>query len=350
MICATIFYLFYQMIVIFFVPICWAAVFAIVFFPLYKRILKRVKTRGLAATITCVLIIVLIIGPITYLFVALVLEANDAVVSVKEMYDSGKLDNMLAFDLPWFESMKEKLSQYYDVSKIKLDELARDTIRRISGVVLNQTRWVVTNGTKAVFFFALMIFTMYYFFKDGEAIMGKIRRLMPLNPEQINAALSQLHDVIQATMYGGVLIALLQGFLGGVMFWIAGISSPVFWGALMAFLSIIPVVGAFLVYVPAGIILILGGSPGWGIFIILFGSLGISQVDNILRPLLISGRTAMHPLLLFFTILGGISLFGLLGVVVGPIIAAAFTIMLRIFEMRLHPEDSDPPAEATASG
>jgi len=146
-------------------------------------------------------------------------------------------------------------------------------------------------------------------------------------------------------MYGGVVIALLQGILGGILFWIIGIPSPVFWGAIMAFLAIIPVVGAFIVYVPAGIILVLSGSVAKGIIVILVGSLVISQVDNVIRPYLISGRTSLHPLLLFFTILGGIALFGLLGLIIGPMIAAGFTILLQVFEMRLHPDDnaiSDP--------
>jgi predicted PurR-regulated permease PerM len=190
-----------------------------------------------------------------------------------------------------------------------------------------------------------MLFAMFYFFRDGEKFVGKVKRLMPLTPAQIETAFTQLRDVIQATMYGGVAIALLQGILGGLLFLIMGIPSPVFWGAVMAFLALIPIVGAFIVYVPAGLIMIFTGSVFKGVFIIAFGMLIISQTDNFLRPFLISGKTSLHPLLLFFTILGGISLFGLLGLVVGPMIAAAFTILLRVFEMKLHNEEDLPPPE-----
>ncbi|HKK20690.1 MAG TPA: AI-2E family transporter, partial [candidate division Zixibacteria bacterium] len=140
------------------------------------------------------------------------------------------------------------------------------------------------------------------------------------------------------TMYGGVIVALIQGLVGGILFALVGIPSAVFWGAIMAFLSIIPILGAFLIYIPAGIILLIGGSYVKGIIVLAVGTLIISQLDNLIRPYLISGRTSMHPLMLFFTILGGVYLLGLLGVVVGPLIAAVFITLIKIFELKLHPE------------
>ncbi|RKX23654.1 MAG: hypothetical protein DRP45_10015 [Candidatus Zixiibacteriota bacterium] len=336
---AIIFYLFFTLILPFFVPIAWAAVFVILSFPLYERVLKRVKKRGLASIIVCLFIIVLIIGPVTYLFIALVNEAADAVTKVNALHQSGQLDELLDFDIPWLNSIRDRLAPYYDISKINLEEIVRDAINRVSGVVISQTTWLIANGTRAFFYFGLMLFAMYYFFKDGEHLVAKIKRLMPLSPKQVNLAFSQLRDVIHATMYGGVVIAVLQGILGGLLFLIMGIPSPVFWGAIMAFLAIIPVVGAFIVYVPAGIILIIGGSYVKGIIVILVGSLVISQTDSVLRPYLISGKTSLHPLLLFFTIMGGIAAFGLLGLVIGPMIAAGFTILLRVFETRLHADE-----------
>ncbi len=338
LIAAIVFYLFYQLIVPFFAPMAWAAVFAIIFFPLYEKILSRVKSKGFSSLLVCLIIIVLIIGPITYLFVALVSEAANAVAKVNAMIKSGELEQLLAFDVPWIEAIKEKLSNYYDLSKINLDQMIKQSIESVSGVILNQTSWLITNTTRLVFYFVLMIFTLYYFFKDGELIVNKTKRLMPLTDNQINVTFRQLHDVIQATMYGGVVVALIQGVIGGVLFAIVGIPSAVFWGAIMAFLSIIPFVGAFIIYIPAGIILIIGGSYIKGLIVIAFGSIVISQVDNVLRPFLISGRTSMHPLLLFFTILGGVYLFGLLGIVLGPLIAAVFVTLLKIFEFKLHPE------------
>ncbi len=338
LITAIFFYLFYRIIIPFFSPIIWAAVFAVLFNPLYNRLLKRIHSKGLTSVLMCAIIVVLIIGPLTYLLIALVNEATTAVAKVNEMSKSGELSELLSFKIPFLDTLRDKLSKYYDISKINLNQLVRDAIDSISKVLITQTSWVITNATKSVFYFFLMIFTMYYFFRDGEKIVHRLRRLMPLSPNQISVTFKQLRDIILATMYGGVVVALIQGMIGGILFFALGIPSPVFWGAVMAFLSIIPFIGAFIVYIPAGIILALTGSYIKGLIVILVGTFVISQIDNVLRPFLISGKAALHPLLLFFTIMGGIAMFGLLGVVVGPIIAAIFLTLLKVFEFKLHPE------------
>lgn len=343
LITSVIFYLFYRLIIPFFVPICWAAVLAVIFFPLYERLRKRVRMSGLASLIMCIIILLLIVGPVTYVFIALVNEAADAVAEVNRMYKSGQLDSILAFDMPWIGTLKEKLAPYYDISQIKIDEIVKDAIDRVSAVILNQTSWLLTNGTRTVFYFVLMIFSLYYFFKDGEKLIRRSKRLIPLPPERINQTFRNLRDIIQATMYGGGVVAIVQGVLGGTLFAIFGISSPVFWGAIMAFLSIIPFLGAFIVYIPAGILLIIGGSYIKGFLVIIIGVVIVSQIDNLIRPYLISGRTQMHPLLLFFSIMGGIAMLGLLGLVVGPLIAAIFDTILRVLEFRMHPADSATP-------
>jgi predicted PurR-regulated permease PerM len=327
------------MVIGFFVPICWAAVFAIVFLPLYQKLLKRLKYRGVTAALMCVLIIVLIIGPFAYLFIALVEEGAKAVAKINALHDSGQLDAYLNFELPWVKTITEQLSEYIDVSQFNLNNLVKDAADNVGSFLFSQTGWVISNGTRFLFYFGLMIFTMYYFFKDGEEVVKQVKTLVPLPREQVNRIFRQLREVIYATMYGGVVVALLQGLLGGILFAIFGIASPVFWGAVMALLSIIPFVGAFIIYIPAGLILIFNGSYISGILVIAIGTVVVSQVDNIVRPLLVSGKTEMHPLLLFFSMLGGVALFGLLGVVLGPLIAAIFVTLLQILELKLHEGD-----------
>lgn len=339
LVAASFFYLFYRIIIPFFVPIAWAAVFAILFFPLYERLKVKLKSPGLTSVALCLMIVLLIIGPVTYLFVALVDEAATAVTRVNELYKSGQLDNLLSFDLPWVDTFRQKLSNYFDLSKVNLDKIVLEAINNVSALLLNQTSWLVANGAKAAFYFVLMFFALYYFFKDGEKLVAKIKRLMPYEPMETDATFHRLREVIHATMQGGVVVALLQGVLGGILFAIMGISSPIFWGAIMAFLAIIPIVGASIVYIPAGLILIIGGLYVKGIIVIAVGTLIISQTDQVVRPWLISGRAEMHPLLLFFSIMGGIMLFGLLGLVVGPLIAAVFVTVIKDIEDRLHGKD-----------
>ncbi|HWR84259.1 MAG TPA: AI-2E family transporter [Candidatus Deferrimicrobium sp.] len=344
LIAAVFFYLFYKILIPFFAPITWAAVFVITFFPIFQRLKTKVKSGGLAAVLMCLAILVLILGPVGYLFVALVNEAADAVTRVNALYESGRLKELLAVNLPWVDAAKARLSQYYDLSKINIDQLFSDGIGRVSSLVFSQTSSLIANAAKAVFYFILMLFTMFYFFKDGQGIVDRLKRLMPLPPEQVHLIFGQLRDLVQATMYGGVVVALIQGILGGTLFAIVGIPSAVFWGAIMAFLSIIPVLGAFIIYIPAGIVLAAGGAYIKGIIVVVIGTVLISQVDNILRPVLVSGKTTMHPLMLFFSMLGGVAFFGLLGMVVGPLVAAVFMTLLRIFELRLQTQTEAPNA------
>lgn len=338
LITAIFFYLFWRIMGPFFVPIAWAGVFVILFYPLYEKLLKRIRRSGVASFLMCILILFLIIGPVGYLLVALIREATEALMYVNTMYKSGELNQILSLDLPFIDSIKQTLGQYYDIESINLDNMARDAVEAASSFVVSQTTTVITNSARVVFYFVLMMFTMYYFFIDGDRLVGHLRKLMPLTPTQVNVTFKQLRDIIYATMYGGIVVALIQGLIGGILFAIMGIPSAIFWGAVMAFLSIIPIIGAFVVYIPAGIILILQGAWIKGVIVIGAGTIFISQVDNVLRPFLISGKTAMHPLLLFFSIMGGIAVFNLLGVVIGPMIAAVFVTLIRIFEFKLHPE------------
>ena len=334
-----ILWLSYRLIAPFLVPLCWAAVFAILFYPLYRRLVKKVRKESVASLLMVLLIVVLIIGPMTYLGLALVDEAVNAITRVNEMYSSGNPKAFLPIDIPWLDTIKMKLSPYFDVSKINLNDIVKNTIDNIGGLIVNKTASFVGNVTKAVFLFLMMLFTTYYFFKSGPAIITKLKRLVPLEKNQTDQTFTKLRDIIYATMYTGAILAILQGVVGGSLFWILGISSPMFWGSIIAFLSILPFVGAFIVYAPAGLYYLFSGSPGKGMLILIVGSVVPSIIEHVLRPLLVSGKSSMHPLMLFFSMTGGVALFGLVGIVVGPLLGAAFQTLLDLFELRLHQED-----------
>ena len=333
-----IFYLGYLLLAPFFVPIAWAVVLAILFHPLYDRWLPKIQRPGLTSLTICLLIIILIIGPITYLGLALVEEVADAVSNVNDLYATGELQRILHVKLPWLEAVKGNLSSYFDVSKVDVNELAKDAIDKIGRMVVNQTTSLLTNVTQAVIYFLMMIFATYYLLKDGHVVVTRLRKFMPMTDDQTETVFNRLRDVIYATMYSGAVIALLQGLMGGMLFWIVGIPSALFWGAIMAFLSILPFIGAFIIYIPAGLILIVSGSYIKGIIVLVFGTLIVSQVDNFLRPYMVSGKTSLHPLILFFAIAGGVALFGLVGIVVGPLVAAMFMTLVEIIEMKVAPE------------
>ena len=345
---ALSFYLFYRILAPYLLTICWAATFAIIFFPLYNKLEKKIKSADLRALIMTALVVLLILGPIAYLAVALVQEAAGMVNYISAWIDEGKLDAILNFkSTPMYAVIESKLSPYFDLSHLDPKVILENGLKAASGVVITQATAALTNAGRLAFQFSLMVFFMFFLFRDGRQLVDQIRSVIPMARDKADITVEHLKTVIETTMYGGVVVALLQGFLGGMMFLILGLPSPVFWGAVMAFLAFIPILGPFLIYIPAGLILIATGHIVKGVILIIIGTVVVSQVDNFLRPLLVSGKTGMHTMLLFISIMGGVTMFGLLGVMLGPLIAAVFISIFDIFRLKL--AESDQPIPAAAS-
>lgn len=324
----AVFYLFGKIILPFITPLVWAGVLALLFRPIYLWLMKKMKGRAtICALVVTLFILVVLIGPIAFLTAALVDEAADAVARVNALYESGELQQFLDLKVPLVEGLKEKLSAYYDFSQIDLNEIIRNSIDKIGKFVIEQAGAIISNGTKAVFYFLLMLVSIYYFLKDGDKLVEWLRRAMPLPRERVDSTFKQLGEVIISTITSGLFVAFLQGVLGGILFAVVGLPSPIFWGAVMAFLSLLPVIGAFLIYIPAAAVLIVSGSMGKGIIVLVIGVGVISQLDNFLRPKLMANKTALHPLLLFFAMMGGIVAFGFTGMILGPVVAAAFVAL-----------------------
>lgn len=335
------FYLFYRILAPFLVPMCWAAIFVIVFYPLYQKLESRVKSGSLRSLILTSLIVILIITPAAYLGIALVQEAIGMFDHFKDWVDSGELDKLVDVkNSPIYQYLQSRLSSYVDLSQLDLRVIIENSLKSVSKIALSQTTNILANIGRVMFQFGMTIFFMFFLFRDGEYLFDQIKAVIPMDPDKADATINHLKTVIEGTMYGGLMVSLIQGFLGGTLWVIMGLPSPVFWGAFMAFLAFIPIVGPFLIYLPAGLILIATGSPIKGTLLIVIGTVAVSQIDNILRPLLISGKTGMHTMLLFISIMGGVSMFGLLGIVLGPVIAAVFVSMFDVFRLKLTEDDT----------
>jgi len=350
---AISFYLFYRLLEPFFTPIFWAAIFVIIFYPLYTKLEKYIKSANIRSVLMTGVIVILIIGPVTYLGVALVQEAVGMLEQFKDWADQGKLDSLFNITHSSFYVMLEKkLEPYITLPKFDPKIIIENTLKSVSKIALSQATQIITNAGRVVLEFLLMIFFMFFLFRDGEALLEQIREVIPMSPEKKHITIRHLKNVIESTMYGGVVVALIQGALGGIMFAALGLPSPVFWGAVMAFLAFIPILGTYLVYIPAGLIMLFTGHYVKGIILITIGTVVVSQIDNVLRPMMVSGRTGMHTMLLFLSIMGGIGMFGLLGIVLGPFIAAVFVSMFNIFRLKLAESNlslAGPSAELEAN-
>ncbi len=347
---AIVTYLFFLLWKPFFSPIAWAAIFAILLYPAHDRLHQRVPNKSLSATIMTILVLLIIIVPLSALGILLIAEIISTYDLIQQWFNSGKYDQVLAFFRgPFIDNVREQLGTYVDLENIDLYTIISQAMQRLSSFAVEQLTNIVQNFSRFLFSFVLMVFTLFFFFKDGEGMVQFLKEVIPLEPKRENEIFQQFAEVVVATVVGDLAVALLQGILGGIAFWILGLPSPVFWGALMAILSIFPVVGAPLVYMPASIILFAQNEIFKAIALLVWGLLVVSQIDNFLRPILISGRTKLHTLLLFFSILGGIYVFGFLGIIIGPVIAALFFTMLRIFrdefaaDPRLAGVEESPP-------
>ncbi len=172
---------------------------------------------------------------------------------------------------------------------------------------------------------------MYYLFRDGERIRAALRDALPLETSQAHEIFLRTRDVISASIYGVLVIAAIQGALGGLAFWVLGLPSPLVWGVVMMFMSLIPVLGSFIVWIPAAIYLLATGEIWQGVVLIVWGALVIGSVDNFLRPKLVGEKTRLHELLIFFSVLGGLQVFGVLGLVLGPVVVAVALALLDVF-------------------
>jgi predicted PurR-regulated permease PerM len=335
------FYLLYQILSPFLTSILWAILLAMTFYPLFQR-LQRLLKKGevLCAMTITVLVILMIVLPFGLLMVSLANEVVGVYHWVEETIKTDRLQTYLeqVKEIPILQWVWGRLSQYGDISQINLTDFLLKNLRQVSTFLFNQTSKIIKGLSTFIIGFFFTLLSLYYLFKDGEHLFQWLKDVIPLPSGEKDLLLQRFKDMMYATIYGGILIAIIQGILGGIIFWILGISSPILWGTAMAFLSFIPIGGTALIWVPAAILLFVQGAYLKGIILLFLGIFGISMADNFLRPLFISAKTKIHPLLLFFAVLGGIQVFGIIGLVIGPLIATLCLTLIEVYIQGIKPE------------
>ncbi|GAB4546617.1 MAG: AI-2E family transporter [Thermodesulfovibrionia bacterium] len=322
-----LFYLLYKILSPFLITIAWAMVLSIVFYPLYKFILRFLKRPWASSLLTLMIILLFIIGPFIFIIGSLVDDVTTLYTTIEERgFESitGLIEH------PIIKDVTERLKASRILEDFDLKESAITALKGIGGYIAQNISSIFKNTIVLIINFFIMCFTTFYFLKDGNALVNFIKGLLPFTETQRERLEERVRESVIAAIYGGIAVGIAQGLLGGIGFYIFGISSPVFWGTTMVFFSLVPVFGTFLIWFPAGIILILMGNHLNGIGLIIYGALIISSVDNIIKPIVIGGRTRLHILMVFFSVLGGIKFFGFIGFILGPIIIA---LCLSILEM-----------------
>ena len=309
----------------------WAGVLVVVFFPIHERILAKVRRPGLAALVSCVLVVVTILGPLTLVTLAIAREVVHAVDNVQ-----AGIERLLDPN----SRLHQYVERWVDVGELRTGTWKQSLVEAVQekgGTIASQTFRVFGKVLGAVVKILFVILTMYYFFRDGVRIKAALHDVLPLEHEQSHEIFVHTREVINASVNGVVVIAAIQATLGTIMFAILRVPSPLMWGAVMFLAAMIPLGGSALVWVPVAIYLLISGAWVKALVLALFGALVIGTIDNLLRPKLVGDRTRLHELLVLFSVLGGLQVFGPLGLVVGPVVVAIALGLLDVFRQLQRP-------------
>jgi predicted PurR-regulated permease PerM len=308
----------------FLVPLGWAAVFGVIFYSLNKRFERKWGRTQSAVLITLGVTLILIV-PVLLLAALFVREGISAARDIQEAMAGGGYG--------WFSHAWAWLATHIAAGGITVDlpALVRQGASRAGEYMAGELGRVIRNIVLFLFELFVMLFALFYFLRDGDLILNRFRLFLPFEETMTERMLAEARELIFASVTTSLLIAAVQGVICGGAFAIVGLGSAIFWGVLMGFLSLLPVVGAWPVWIPAAIWLISTGHTGRAlILIIICGVLG-GTIDNILRPVLLGGRASLNGLLVFISVLGGIAVFGVLGVVLGPIVVATAVGILDVY-------------------
>jgi predicted PurR-regulated permease PerM len=313
-------YLCYRMAIPFLPALAWALALAVLFAPFQRWLETKLKRPSLAALVSVLLIGLIVVVPATFVGQQLVVQAAKGADLFDMKVKSGEWRRALERE-PRLAPLANRIERQIDVP----------------GTVTTLTRWLSTTAGSIVkgsvfqaIGFCLIFYLLFFFLRDRHTALASIRSLLPLSRSETDRLFHRIGDTIHATVYGTLAVACVQGLLGGLMFWWLDLPAPLLWGAVMALLAVVPVFGAFIIWIPAALFLALDGSWGKALVLTLWGVVVVGTIDNLLCPLLIGKRLKQHTILAFVSLIGGLILFGPAGLVIGPV---ALTITLVLVEV-----------------
>jgi predicted PurR-regulated permease PerM len=323
-------YLSYQIARPFLTAIAWATILAVIFFPIHTELRRLIRGPNLCATASTVVTMLVGVLPIALLVMAVTREATQGYQQIRERIGSGppvsetiRRVRGVSRTAEWAEARLRDLG-------VDLEAILREGAQYAGELALSIAKGTITSLSSFLINTILVAFTLFFFFRDGPQILNHLQRIMPIESETAGGVYQLVGQVIRAAINGIVVISLIKGVLAGLAFWALGLPSPVLWGAVSAVVSVIPVFGTSLVWVPASVLLWMQGHPVKALIMVIWGATALSLIDNILYPLLVRNQVRLHTLLVFFSSLGGLAVFGFLGFVLGPVVA---TLALTLVEV-----------------
>lgn len=312
---AALLYFLLQVVQPFMTALAWASILTIFLFPWHAKLEKRLQRPNLAALLSVLAVTCLIVGPASWLIPAFIGEAFAAVRSVD-----------------WLPRVPEIVRQFLEslsIPSADIEATVSDSFRDAKGLLAERSARLAGDVVSRAFDLIVMLFAMFYLFRDGPKIVRLLRDVSPLGGDHRDLMFRQVGELVSVTVSSGLVVAFCQGLASVIIFWLLGVSTPIFWGVICGFLAFLPIIGPYLVWAPVGVGMLAAGETGRGILMLLLGAFVISGIDNVLRPILIAGRSQLNGLLVLVSLLGGVKTFGLVGLVVGPVIIATAVGLLQ---------------------
>lgn len=330
---AVVFYFVGRILRPFFPALAWAAILATVFYPVYQWMERLLHRRELASALSCVLLTIAIILPVVLLVFLMAGESVKAYRTLENVISSGLPAKIAAIhNSAAYRMLAEKLDEM-GLPEPDISAAAMRAVRAGSRFLVDHSALVLTGFMNFILQLFVMLFGLYYLFLYGPSILRDLRSLVPLRPEYEEQIIQKFIGVVHATFTGSLAVALIQGALGGVGFLVFHIPSPLLWGAGMALVSLVPVVGTALIWGPVAIFYLLTGSALKGLLMLLVFGVAVGSVDNILKPILIQRGMEIHTLWVFVSVIGGLAVFGFLGLVLGPFLFTVLVVLLEIYKV-----------------
>ncbi len=327
-------YLAYRILEPFLNTIIISILLASLFYPYYTKILVRVKgKKSIASLLTSFLVVFLIVVPAIVMTTALVEQGVQSVSQIQAWLKEGNLQKLE--ESPRFDKVRQltkKHLRFIDLDKLDIQGTLIKASKNFGQYLFSKGAGLLSNVAGFVMRFFIMIFLLYYLLRDGPEMLRKIKHLSPLRPDQEDRIFDKIKAVSRSALLGTFVTAIAQGVAGGIGLAISGIPG-FFWGAMMGFASLIPVVGTAIIWIPASIYLLIVGKTNWAIFLALWCIIVVGSLDNFLRPFLMKGEAQMSPFFVFLAIIGGIQVFGFIGIIYGPLILGICAVLIYIYQV-----------------
>jgi predicted PurR-regulated permease PerM len=316
--------------------IAWSIILTIIAYPLYKRLLKNISNPSLCAFLTLILMVGIVVIPLIFVFAYVLREGvtfvNYLASHVSEL-NLSKYTELIT--IPVIGNLNNALKDYANFLDINIEFVLKEKLKFLGSVLIQQSINFLHNMVTGVVQLVIVLLTFYFLLRDFPKLLSLIKAFVPLDESQTIALINKVSETIYVTVYVALIVAITQGTLGGLAFWILGLKSPLLWGIVMTVFCLIPLVGHPVVWVPAAIFLLFQGLCWKAILLVLWGMLVIGLVDNLIRTILIGAKTQLHPLVIFFSVLGAVILIGPLGILFGPVLIVITSFLLEVLKLKL---------------